>query len=1845
MRSGSVRWTSAPWTLLASVIAFLLVFQPAISVLVDAGAQEQDSKATSRGTIVPECSESDPPPYDSNSDTYVGNWVISCKVTISFHRMKLNGDLRITSTGTLKLTLGSELIQIYDHSTVRPFRIEANGVLQLDTNSALNVDQFTATSATISFTNSTVRTSGTFVVEGGQLTASSTTFYNLARAGSAGEDGRDATFKAVPTVSTDAMSIQNSIIHSKGGSGSPGGAYTPAGIGGDSNCYFFPASKTIQGNFFNISGGNGGNGMGGMTGDAGRAAAGGSAYFVTIANEFKSTDETHKTSISVKGGSGGDGGQGADTIGTADKEGGSGSSGELGGGATVNITADGDFKIKASSSIVAIGGNGGLAGKGGKTDNPKKAGNGGNGGSGGRGAIIIPIAGGFTATQGVILAQGGNGTNGGVAGLNNAGGPQGISGKGGSGGAGVLVLNVTKDFISENSTVLAIGGKGGNGGWGMTLVGEGGNGGDASTTITADMTITSNGKADALAVIGSAGGKGGNSGIDGSGTYKARGGTGGVSYTFLGTTGTSGGTQAITMQYSWLRAFSTEGGQGGSGTPGSDGVATIFVNTTQTIMRDCIADWTLEGFAGEDFGKFYNVTNYGIDPVYIRPKETNAVVEIYWSLYVWLDGVPATTQVKVEVYEGPIVNGIQAVAPVSIMGNQKASFENVLGQVIKCEACEGSVSKNFTVIGRTTSLGDTMTKNILMKKNWEIHLQMDLNTYAPIIEVSPTALTAYYVIPVETLGWGIKSLNGLAYENPLDPINAGTVEDVQITFTHKETGKFLDINSQSVMRDVYAGPGNNYDQDIPADVKKTLKGIDEPVLTIEGLHTIRSDWKMEWILNTPCLKYNKRTWCWEAGDYEVDFKVYDGKFWNTDPGAKGWTVVKYNVTIKQPDPPLPKIFLCSMEETSVDLKWWEETFTVSFNDACIAAVCGTDPVRITRMEWDFENDGTIDWALFPNCEIKPTDNPKGGTNTCFKAPPIEWTYSVKKAGSSILAKFYVTTDTGQTVSMRKDIRMSQEPHPITNTFYQDIFPIVAVFLIVIMGFGISVNAMRKYRKTEMVRMLMEESRVDAKLRNCERCGEALQEGSTDAQCEKCAATDYLSSIQQVITEIKSTGVDVVKAEGILEEAVGLFDKGKYDEAKQKAYEAQELANSYRQRYVQTSEVIGQWENEIKSAKDALGTVDMGKTSADETLYQARLSLGRGQYEHVAELLGQISSQIDEVKIKGRYKAILERIQSIERMMVNVKKRNIKVFEAEELVKRATKAYNDGQYLDAESMASDAEKSVKKTNMQFVDASEALANAIERAEQGASKAMDMTKPLEAITKMRNLLREGLYSEVINLKKEIEPLLPAIRAKRKLAWEREAMRIAKAAAPPVATAGTLSSEVIALQSMLAESAEGQAASETKASETLTECYELLTFALEKNVVVDDAQDLYNDSRNEMEQGHFDVAIDYAQNAMFLMRELLMAMGYIPPEKKKVEAPAPAAKIEEEARPVVVPPQFEAPGAAPRPVMRPVPKTAAEPTMEIAPPVPAPVPAYVPEPVTTGPPMIAPLPPITEPAPVPAPQAPVPEPEPAPAPSPVPVHAPVPMPTPAPEPVPEPAAFEPAPMPAPPAQVPAPEPLPAPAPFPVPGPEPVSELAPPPVIVPVPVPTPEQAAPPPEEVRRCSVCGTKVKPKWKTCPACGTPLEGGFLTPVPPPEPAPPQAAPEPAPAPAAEPTPVPVPVAASEKRDCPGCGKQVRTKWKTCPFCGIDLEATTTEAQASAPAAEPAPEAKPKCPSCGKDVKAKWKTCPYCGADTSRSAAASAPAAEPAPEAKPKCPNCGKDIKAKWKTCPYCGHIMG
>ena len=162
---------------------------------------------------------------------------------------------------------------------------------------------------------------------------------------------------------------------------------------------------------------------------------------------------------------------------------------------------------------------------------------------------------------------------------------------------------------------------------------------------------------------------------------------------------------------------------------------------------------------------------------------------------------------------------------------------------------------------------------------------------------------------------------------------------------------------------------------------------------------------------------------------------------------------------------------------------------------------------------------------------------------------------------------------------------------------------------------------------------------------------------------------------------------------------------------------------------------------------------------------------------------------------------------------------------------------------------------------------------------------------------------------------------------------------------------------------------------------------------------------------------------------------------------------------------------------------------------------------------------------------------------------------------------------------------------------------------------------------------------------------------------------------APSKAAAPIVEPAPKAPSVK--CPGCGRDAKPHWKTCPFCGTAMPGEKPAAEAPRPAVAPAPAApeapkppvivpapapkppiipaaapkppaaptdllaKPAtCTKCNAALKPHWKVCPACGADVLATPEAGPPAA---PKTE-RCPACGSKIESSWTSCPICNTAL-
>ncbi|MBM4248310.1 MAG: hypothetical protein FJ149_02550 [Euryarchaeota archaeon] len=143
--------------------------------------------------------------------------------------------------------------------------------------------------------------------------------------------------------------------------------------------------------------------------------------------------------------------------------------------------------------------------------------------------------------------------------------------------------------------------------------------------------------------------------------------------------------------------------------------------------------------------------------------------------------------------------------------------------------------------------------------------------------------------------------------------------------------------------------------------------------------------------------------------------------------------------------------------------------------------------------------------------------------------------------------------------------------------------------------------------------------------------------------------------------------------------------------------------------------------------------------------------------------------------------------------------------------------------------------------------------------------------------------------------------------------------------------------------------------------------------------------------------------------------------------------------------------------------------------------------------------------------------------------------------------------------------------------------------------------------------------------------------------------------------------PAPKAPAAK--CPGCGRDAKPHWKTCPFCGASIvgekpaapeaprppvvvpsprpaepEAPRPPVVVPAPSKPAAPAAAAgapaaSCAKCGAALKPHWKVCPSCGSEVK--AAAAPPTIAPAVE---RCPACGSRVEPAWTSCPVCNTAL-
>jgi hypothetical protein len=1669
-----------------------------------------------------------PPKTVNGKGELLGDWVIKTAsnewLNLSFETVKIHGNVTVKSGSRVTLDKRSMIWLMYSASEHYTFEVQEGADLYVLGSSTIKTEKFLGKpTSNIDFETSYLYVGGNLTINSDLLKLSNSLVSNIGMDGTTGRPGVDALL----TIHAKGSSFSGSTISSKGGNGAAGAQGIAGTKGGDSITDILnPAGVITQANF-TIQGGNGGVGYDSRTTYVSPGGMGGTAS-ASIRADFGADHSIKSSSIYVLGGVGGKGGNGVTS-----SVGGDGGRGELGGGAYLYI--QGKDLLVESSHIEVRGGAAGKGGDGG-TGTKEAGGNGGAGSAGGNTRLQMEGHGEFNISDSFILTQGGEGGRGGFFGQSNSQ-AVGNPGDGGNGGDSTLIVNVDDIYYGKNSDLWAQGGAAGRGGLGFLVGGAGGDGGGGTmlvNTSTTSGTFFHTGSPEKLSNVGGCGGDGADGGyavgIGTSGGSAGRGGSGGPSLT------TITAIISINFRYSNIKGCKSKGGNWDmtGARPGNPGYPLIWMQSNLFDSEDGTAEWEIEGFNGTSQGILKNTTVTGPERCFVAPEQRGGTkCDVYWDLKVGITGASASERWVISLYRGLMTEGSSPPQVCTLTGSNLCPFLDIHSETVDYR---GSDLFNFTVHAvlpdshpprNTSAIRVLLTSNkiIYLKAQgiWAPHIVVTMpeenNTlirtwnYAPCRPPNPQELAANVSAP------GCYKLQGDAWVD--DRNEEGQITDVKVIVSNENVGTFILGTTRSN----------------PPVVLKRTSG--------------KTGWSLNWIADE--FNYNTLTFTWPEGNWKITVLTFDGLYWSNNTERGGKDVFMY-ATLQHQAQKIPPELLFAGNPVMCTYQYYESGCKVTFNDAKITFV--PKQAKIIRMEWYYESDSQVDWAFVP------TDCGLG--QTCA-VPQTEHIYTQTGFKN---AYFCVVDSLGRKFCDSKQIQVDRTVPPAKPAWEDAMnlyFPYFAILFILIMVVAILYNVANRKRIEKRYEELTSTHRIEIHANTCDRCGDPLQEGST--ACKRCDATDYLSSIQQVILEIKGSGVNVIDAEGMLEDAVNLYDQGQYEPAKQKAYEAQIKANELRGKYVETTEMISQWEGRINKIKEDAGGIKLEQCEAETTVYHARLALGRGDFQMVQDYLSKIDPQIEAMKEQVKLKVVENRLGVVEKMIANVQTRGIKVLEAEDILRRAKETFASGDIEAAKVQAERAEKAIKRTNMMFIDSSERITQVEERMTKADKKgeADVVAQGRTALEKMKAAFLDGLYDNVLEIWKDIDKVLPPLRVAKKMAWEKEATRLTvEGSADAKAEAEERPSAAMAAD---IEKAEAKAAAEAKlptqaeAAELLQKCYDRIMLARQSAIETTDADELYNDARKELEAGHYDVASDYSTNAIFLMEELLQVMGVkLPVEEKKPEPVPEVPKVEE--KPVEVKPKAEedlCPSCGKKVKARwaTCPYCGVTLTTEAAPQE-----KPVEEIQGYGPVEKRPTMPY--------------------------------------------------------------------------GPEgKVDEVK-----------TQEYL---PQETRTKEYIGGETTEGYK---------EGRLATKEYQPEqpeihpelpeevtPEVPKVEEKPVevPVPEVKPEAVPPTPAVPDKVKCLICGRDVKSKWKTCPYCGATLGEGTMAAPVPVTAPPPA-EAKPKCPGCGKDVKAKWKTCPYCGAVV---AGAPAPAPEPEPkptpppDGKPKCPNCGKDVKPKWKTCPYCG----
>ena len=178
-------------------------------------------------------------------------------------------------------------------------------------------------------------------------------------------------------------------------------------------------------------------------------------------------------------------------------------------------------------------------------------------------------------------------------------------------------------------------------------------------------------------------------------------------------------------------------------------------------------------------------------------------------------------------------------------------------------------------------------------------------------------------------------------------------------------------------------------------------------------------------------------------------------------------------------------------------------------------------------------------------------------------------------------------------------------------------------------------------------------------------------------------SEFISSIESEIAEIKSSGVKTQKSDELIEHAKSELKKNNFEIAKELANKAKKIATERKSEYESAFKSISEAERILNETKNK------GVIISTDLLTKSKQAFDDGDYEESVRLAEELKNLVRDTEVK--YGEARDRMKEAEFAIEKAKEFGCDTSEAEELLNKARAGFEEGNYAQSISVARRSEK--------------------------------------------------------------------------------------------------------------------------------------------------------------------------------------------------------------------------------------------------------------------------------------------------------------------------------------------------------------------------------------------------------------------------------------------------------------------------------------------------------------------------------------------------------------------------